>query len=154
MSTSIDTALWQRDDLARGAATEVFSITATAVVTTQSETWVDVPGLSLSVTQYGDGLPVILLGSLSDLSLYNDSGGTGGVGGRARLVRESTALAVACVYVTNIPDGQFAGGPNVVLYTDAPPAGTYTYKVQWLVDNHLWVYGCSTRSLQAIVFVR
>jgi hypothetical protein len=118
-------------DYTSGSVLQVVSTTKTDTFTTTSATYVDVTGLSVSITPSSATSKVLILATLS---IGSDSANNSH---RGRLVRDSTAIAVGdasssrtqASFGSVTPDN--AQSSNVVHFLDSPSTTSATvYKIQ------------------------
>jgi hypothetical protein len=109
-------------DFSSDKAVVTSSVKAFSSTSTTSTTFVDMDSMSLDVDVGTGGTAVII---------FNSSiGGASNNGVAVRIVRDSTELRVVSPRWQNSTWTL----PTTIVAFDQPSAGTYTYKVQWLVS--------------------
>lgn len=126
------------------AAFNVQSTALTTTTSTNSTTYVDVTGLSVSITPSAATSKILVIASLF---MY---GGSGQTNGFARLVRGSTAIAVGATAGSRTPVSMFnADGKGCTVgmcFLDAPATtSATTYKVQFRTENGSFNLGINYR---------
>jgi len=111
----------------------------TSSPTTTSDSYVDMPEMSVTVTTQGNKILIIFSASCSQ--------NTANAGGRFQLLRGTTILLTDYGFITPVATSVFGVSFN---WSDAPAAGTYTYKIQWARGNAAGTLGSNSlyRNLQ------
>jgi len=113
------------DKLASGAVTQHQAISGSTGATASSTSFVDLPGLSVTLTTSGGAVLVMFSGSHKPSEV--------GMVGYWRIVRDDSVVVAYNnqAFVSSIHEWT----TTTLFGVDAPPAGEHTYKVQWRVSQ-------------------
>jgi hypothetical protein len=116
--------------LLSGSVKQVLSTTKTDTFTTTSNTFVDVTGLSVTITPTSATSKILVIGQIVVQGAYGADNGMG------RLMRDSTAISVGAAAGSRIPasfgiDAAPVGQTQIVPFLDSPATtSAVTYKFQ------------------------
>jgi hypothetical protein len=125
-----DGANWKTSLGAIGGVIQVVSATKTDTFTMASTTYADVTGLSVSITPRSTSNKILVLANLVAVA---DSGVTNGA---ARLMRDSTAIAVGAAAGSRTPAtfgldaNSYGDSPSVITLDSPNTTSSLTYKMQ------------------------
>ncbi|MDQ3159095.1 MAG: hypothetical protein M3P98_03120 [bacterium] len=112
----------------------VISTVGSGSFSTSSVTYVDVTGLTLSITTTGGPVEISLINS-DNSSLSNVSAQVTGTSAAVslKLIRGATDVGVQHLFLNGVSGSIESGVPSSsIRFFDTPVAGTYTYKIQGL----------------------
>lgn len=137
-------------NIAPAAVTETFEDAETDQQETTSNSPVDIPGSSLTVT-FADGESALVIASIPYVSIEPRPGNGGFLNGFLQLVRGSTILATASIGKDGPSGTTIQWSPVTMVKPDTPGAGTFTYKLRFGQHSVLSKVVVAERSITVMV---